>query len=123
MTKSAHKQFGFYKSLRLLTAGDYKAVFDKATYKVSSRQVLILANRSNRTEARLGLVIAKKNVRYAVQRNRIKRIIRESFRLNQNRLSGVDSVVLARQGLDKLDNQALHTLFNKLWMQLERKSQ
>ena len=114
--------FSFNKSLRLLDANAYKTVFDNAQFKVSKQQVLYLARKNDTTTPRLGLVIAKKNVRHATQRNRIKRILRESFRLQQHRLGGIDTVVLARRGLDQLDNADLHQLFNKLWQQLHEKS-
>ncbi len=114
--------FSFNKSLRLLDANAYKAVFDNAQLKVSKQQVLYLARKNGTTSPRLGLVIAKKNVRHATERNRIKRILRESFRLQQHQLGGIDTVVLARRGLDQLDNTALHALFNKLWQQLYEKS-
>jgi ribonuclease P protein component len=113
----------FDKSLRLLDASAYKAVFDDAQLKISSQQVLYLARAGESNQPRLGLVIAKKNVRHATQRNRIKRIIRESFRLKQHELPAVDTVVLARRGLDRLDNSELHRLFNKLWQQLQQKAQ
>ena len=114
--------YSFKKPLRLLDANAYKTVFDHAQLKVSRQQVLYLARKNGTTTPRLGLVIAKKNVRLATQRNRIKRIVRESFRLQQHRLAGIDTVVLARGGLDKLDNKALHTLFNQLWQRLHEKS-
>ncbi|WP_339339495.1 ribonuclease P protein component [uncultured Oceanicoccus sp.] len=112
----------FNKSLRLLDANAYKTVFDDAQLKVSKQQVLYLARNNGTTTPRLGVVIAKKNVRLATQRNRIKRILRESFRLQQHCLGGIDTVVLARGGLDQLDNAALHALFNQLWQQLYQKS-
>lgn len=115
-------EFSFHRSLRLLDAGAYKAVFDDAKIKVSNQQVLFLARPSGSATPRLGLVIAKKNVRHAVQRNRIKRIARESFRLQQQNLSGIDVVVLARRGLDQLDNASLQELFNQLWQQLQKKA-
>ena len=112
----------FGKSLRLLDAGSYKAVFDDAKYKVSSRQVLYLARQNSLNHPRLGLVIAKKNVRHATQRNRINRVIRESFRQKQHLLGCVDTVVLARRGLDNLDNVELQKLFDRLWQQLQQKA-
>ena len=42
----------------------------------------------------MGLAISKKCAPKAVQRNRIKRIIRESFRHNQNSLRGLDLVIV-----------------------------
>ncbi|MEQ8800483.1 MAG: ribonuclease P protein component, partial [Haliea sp.] len=70
----------FGKSRRLLTASQYRAVFDDAAVKVSHRNLLLLARITDHPQSRLGLVIAKKNVRKAVQRNRIKRVARELFR-------------------------------------------
>ena len=113
--------FTFGKSLRLLNARDYRGVFDNAQLKISHQRLLILARSNSSETPRLGLVIAKKNIRLAVQRNRIKRILRESFRLRQETLIGLDIVVLARRGLDDLDNQQLHQLFHQQWQRLEKK--
>lgn len=113
---------GFHKALRLLNAADYKSVFDDASLKVSSRQVLFLARPNGRKQPRLGLVVAKKNAKYATQRNRIKRIARENFRLRQHQLAGIDTIVLARHGLDQLDNAEIHALFDQLWHQLQKKA-
>ena len=112
----------FDKSLRLLDSNAYKAVFDDAKYKVSNQHTLYLARPNGLSCPRLGLVIAKKNVRLATQRNRIKRILRESFRSKQSLLSGIDTVVLARRGLDQLNSAELHTLFDRLWLQLQQKA-
>ena len=68
--------------------------------------------------ARLGLVIAKKHVRLAVQRNRVKRQLRESFRRHQQVLVGLDIVVLARPGLGKLDNATLRAMIDAQWQRL-----
>ena len=79
--------------------------------------------RPNSTQGpRLGLVIAKKSVKHAVQRNRIKRLARESFRMQQCQLQDVDAIVLARRGLDQLDNTHLRSLFDRLWLQLGKKN-
>jgi len=112
---------GFGRNLRLLTASDYKAVFSQAEFKVSCPQFLILAIRHGNVNQRLGLVIAKKNVRLAVQRNRVKRLIRESFRHHQHLLTGLDIVILARKGPDTMDNAIIVQLLEKLWQDLVRR--
>ena len=43
--------------------------------------------------ARLGLVIGKRAVRRAVDRNRVKRVLRETFRIRRLELPCVDIVV------------------------------
>jgi ribonuclease P protein component len=55
----------------------------------------VLAN--NETYPRLGLSIATRTFGTAVSRNRIKRLARESFRLNQHSLPPVDVTVSARE--------------------------
>ncbi len=114
-------EFGFPKTSRLLNAADYKAVFSNAQLKVSCRHFLVLANRTNRSSARIGLVIAKKNVALAVQRNRIKRQLRNTFRHKAELLDKLDLVVLARKGADKLDNKELIETIDSLWQDLHRK--
>src|SRR5208283_4160752 len=54
----------------------------------------VLAN--HETHARLGLAIATRTCGTAVARNRIKRLTRESFRLNQYALPPVDVTIAAR---------------------------
>lgn len=49
--------------------------------------------------SRIGLTVAKKNVKRAHERNRIKRLTRESFRLRQHELPPMDFVVVAKRGL------------------------
>ncbi len=112
--------FSFAKELRLLNAGDFSHVFDRADFKVSSKHILILARTSieTRPTPRLGLVISKKNIRLAVQRNRIKRLTRDSFRLQQHVLPAIDIVLLARRGLDKKENSDINFELHKLWQQL-----
>jgi len=112
---------GFGRKLRLLTASDFKAVFGQADYKVSCAQLLILAINNGQETPRLGMVIAKKHVRLASNRNRIKRLIRESFRRHQQLLGGLDIVILARTGADSLDNESFTRLIGKLWQDLIRR--
>jgi ribonuclease P protein component len=111
----------FSRSCRLLTASDYKTVFDKSQLKVSNRYFLVLATINSLPTPRVGLVIAKKNVGKAVQRNRIKRLIRQSFRTLKPTLNNLDLVVLARKDADKLENQAIVDQLNQLWQDLAKK--
>ena len=111
----------FSKSSRLLTAAEYKSVFSHTQFKVSCRHFLILAVGNASLKPRLGLVIAKKNISTAVQRNRIKRQIRESFRHSTELLNGLDLVVLARKDADRLDNSRLRHKIHALLQDLSDK--
>jgi len=112
----------FGKNRRLLGASDFQPVFKQARYKVSCQHLLVLALPANGAFTRVGLVVAKKNVRRAVDRNRIKRILRESFRHNQGLLPAVDIVILARSGIGTLSNEDLRQKIDKLWRDLIQKS-
>lgn len=111
---------GFPRQLRLLTAGEYRYVFGQAAYKVHGKGLLALARGNSLGHPRVGLVFSKKNVRRAVDRNRLKRLVRESIRLQQHRLPAVDIVVLARRGVNELDNDTLHRQLHGMWRRLEK---
>jgi ribonuclease P protein component len=111
---------GFGRDKRLLKPRQFKAVFDSPSGKVPGKHVLILARDNEIESPRLGLVIGKKSVKLSVERNRLKRLIRDSFRLHQDDLGGQDIVVVARKGIGDLDNPELHRQFGKLWRRLAR---
>jgi len=111
---------GFNKARRLLNAQDYSRVFDGAEAKASHKHLLLLAKRSAKPGHRLGLVIAKKNVKLAVQRNRVKRVAREFFRHLPDSEATMDVVLLARRGIDQLDNAELSTILQQQWQKLDR---
>jgi ribonuclease P protein component len=72
------------------------------------------------THARLGLAIATKTFGSAVARNRIKRIARESFRLNQHDLPALDITVAARAAARTAGGVALRASLDALWQQLAK---
>ena len=111
---------GFGREKRLLTPRQFKAVFDSPSGKAPGKNVLLLARNNELDHPRLGLVIGKKSVKLSVERNRLKRQIRESFRANQENLVGWDIVVVARKGLGDLENAELAQQFGKLWKRLAR---
>ncbi|GEN23814.1 ribonuclease P protein component [Halomonas cupida] len=113
----------FPRHYRLLTAGDYRHVFDSAVYKVHGKGLMALATPNDLGHPRLGLVFSKKNVRRAVDRNRLKRLARESVRHSQYRLPGVDIVLLARRGVNEVDNNTVHRQLFGMWRRLEREAE
>ena len=112
---------GFSKNSRLLKAADYKAVFDGTQFNVSCRHFLVLAVSNELSRSRLGLVVAKKNIPGAVQRNRIKRHVRESFRRGPVLARPLDLVVLVRKDADKLSDSQLSQQISALFQDLNIK--
>ncbi len=107
----------FSRELRLLTPTHFEYVFSKAIPSVSP-QLTLLARYNNSDNPRLGITLAKKRVKHAHDRNRLKRVIRESFRLQRQSFPNIDIVVVGKTGLDKLSNQELFSLLSKLWKKL-----
>jgi len=108
------------RQARLLNSAQFKAVFDDSRFRVSTRELLVLSRPNGLEHARLGIVVGKKNCRLATGRNRVKRLVRESYRHNQSALAGLDIIVLARRGIAELDNGAITQHLTKLWNRLNR---
>ena len=64
---------------------------------------------------RLGFAISKQKVRLAVGRNRLRRLVRESFRLRSSELPTVDLVVMARDATTAAANGVLFASLEKHW--------
>lgn len=110
----------FTRQQRLLKANEYQFVFNKS-YKSTDPYFTILARANRQKFARLGLAIAKKRVSLAVKRNRIKRLIRESFRHHQFSLAGIDAVVLAKNSIDQINNHTLLDSLARHWLNVSRR--
>ncbi|MGL4858189.1 MAG: ribonuclease P protein component [Enterobacteriaceae bacterium] len=112
----------FPRESRLLIPADFASVFQQ-NRRASAPQITILARLNGLGYPRLGLTVAKKQVKRAHERNRIKRLTRESFRLHQHQLPAMDFVVIGKHGASQLENQALSKLLDKLWRRHSRQAQ
>lgn len=90
--------FCYNKSKRLLTAIDYKQVFDNPVKKIHSTHFLLFVAKNNEPHPRLGLAITKKKLKKAADRNLVKRYTREIFRLKNKELPAVDCVLIVKSG-------------------------
>jgi ribonuclease P protein component len=68
---------------------------------------------------RLGLAVASKMAGGSVERNRIRRVVRESFRLHQHELPSVDIVVSARARSRDTSNRELRAGIEELWRKVK----
>ena len=111
----------FNRELRLLTPGQFQQVFSNPT-RFGSSHITVLVCKNSDQNNRLGLAIAKKRIKLAVNRNRIKRLIRESFRLNQHNLPHIDMVIMVKSGTDKLENHEFNKQLDKIWRKIIQRS-
>ncbi len=68
--------------------------------------------------ARLGLIVTKKTAKSAVQRNYMRRVLRELFRLNQHNLPAVDLLIQVQKAFEKPDFIEIKQEFEHLMQKL-----
>ena len=109
----------FPRQVRLLSSRDFQAVFRNNTSRLSEQSWTLLALKNKFDYARLGMAISKRVLKTAADRNRIKRIVRESFRRNQIDICGFDVVVMCKEDVTEIDNMKLSDSLNGLWMRVK----
>ena len=109
----------FPRLFRLTRSRDFQRVFAKPL-RSGGREILVLARANHLDGARLGMAISRKRVPKAVCRNRIKRVVRDSFRHHRRELRELDIVVLARPGLARIGNVELRRVLAEHWRHLAR---
>ena len=101
-------------------AREFDSVFKRATFRASCAEFLVLAIMNDSTTSRLGMVVSKKTAGNSVNRNRIRRLIRESFRLAFDK-DGMDVVVVARPAVSRLDNARILKILSGRWAALSER--
>ncbi|MFH1380533.1 MAG: ribonuclease P protein component [bacterium] len=87
-------RYTFKRSERLIFSRDFMRVKQNGRYFICNGLTLQILRTTNNNPPRLGLVVSKR-VGIAVVRNRVKRLIREVFRLNKHTLiPGCDIVAV-----------------------------
>jgi len=107
------------KENRLLNAAAFGRVFKKAT-RSRDKWFTVLCRENETDKARLGLAISKKNCRQATGRNRIKRVVRESFRQHQAELAGFDVVVINHPTATSAANRQLFDSMSAHWQRCRK---
>jgi len=109
--------YEFSRLYRLVKKHEFQSVFAKSG-KVTHKYLLALYKPNQQSHARLGIIIAKHHVKLAVNRNRLRRHIRESFRHHKEALKGLDIIVLMRSECTPLDNHVIRNDIDRLWQKL-----
>jgi ribonuclease P protein component len=92
------KQYGLPKELRLLKRTDFVNPNSRSR-KIGTQNFTVICKRKGEGVPRVGIVASKK-VGNAVRRNRIKRLVREFFRLNRGKMRwNEDLIVIARRDM------------------------
>jgi ribonuclease P protein component len=117
------ESFRFPADLRMRCRDDFHKAF-RSGARVSDGRLTVWADRNGLEYSRLGIVVGRK-YGGAVQRNRIKRLLREAFRLHRGKLpTGLDLVCAPRAGIEisltDLTKSLLH-LAIRLQKQLARR--
>jgi ribonuclease P protein component len=112
----------FPRCAHLRASAEFQAVFGEGS-RVSGPALRLQVRFTARpAEARLGLTVGKRVDKRAVGRNRIRRVLRETFRLARPTLPPGDYVVLAKPEARALANAALRDEFAGLLARIAKRA-
>ena len=105
---------GFPATRRVLRKADFDVAFRQGR-RLGDPLLSLVVRPNGFGHPRLGVALAAKVVGNAVARNRLRRIIRDSFRLAQHRLPAADLVVGARAGVRDAPAPRIRASLEVLW--------
>lgn len=112
----------FSRKHRLLKKEEFDFLFDRSK-QITDPHLKVLYKKTEQSYPRLGLIVGKRTVNSAVLRNRIKRVVRESFRMQKNAFAHHDIIVIARKRSDQLTKLKLREEIENLWKKVTLKIQ
>lgn len=110
----------FGRTLRLLKPDEFSRVF-KRNHRSRDECFTVLAAPNELPHPRLGTAVARKASGNAVKRNRLKRLIRESFRTSRTTLPAVDIVVMVKHGAGDVASAKLLQSLTNHWQTISKK--
>ena len=110
-------KYNFPHRLRLTTDDQFKKVFRSAR-KISTEMCAVFYCYNSLAHPRLGVIVSKKSIGKASERNFFKRVVREGFRLKQHKLGEIDIVFLAYKKAGSTSKEKLCRYLEQQWEEL-----
>ena len=112
--------FSLTKQSKLIKTDDFSSVFNFR--KRIASKFLVMRFKPNELDLpRLGLIVAKKTAKLAVNRNYMRRVLRELFRLSQHEIAALDLVIQVQKNFEKPDYSVIKKEFDGLLSKLPTK--
>ena len=125
ISSETHTSESYKKQHRLRSSKEFQNAFDEIYKRQPGKCFTILFSVNNLSNNRLGLIVPKKHIPLAVDRNKIKREIRDFFRCYiKNNIffeNKFDVIVLAKSPAQHLNTKQLKKELNALWNRLTKK--
>lgn len=107
----------FPRAARLLTPRDFAAL-RTGSRRLGGSRLTAQIKPNERSTARLGLAVSRRVSKLAVERNRIKRVARDSFRRHRAALGAFDILLIANPAAASADNAQLRADLDDLWRRI-----
>jgi ribonuclease P protein component len=104
---------GFTKKAKLIKTDEFSSVFNFRK-RIFAQYLAVHYQPNTLGHARLGLVVGKKVAKSSVQRNYMRRVLREFFRLRQRAINPLDLVVRVQKKFNKKDFLSVEQEFDAL---------
>ena len=117
MTASGFGNLGFPRRARIIKTDDFSSVFNFRK-RISGHFLVIHYQQNQLGWPRLGLAVTKKTTRLSVDRNYMKRVLRELFRGQQECIKSLDLIVRVQKTFDSADFPAVEKEFAELLAKL-----
>lgn len=103
----------------ILDKASVTKAFDNVEKKVSTKYFTFLISKSDLDYPRICIILAKKNIKKANQRNLCRRLVKEAFRNNKNSFENKDLIVLSKMQKQEAKKEDLWDSINHFFQTLE----
>lgn len=110
----------FSKKIRLLKPSEFQKIYKHGQW-IANRELVANFKTQKTQISKLGITVSKKVSKRAVDRNRIKRQIREWFRKNKLSCLHLDVIITAKPIVNTKTNQEIQRSLNDLWQKVQKK--